>query len=133
MMPRRSALRDEGAEPPPGAGPPHHDRRKAASASRSSSLAESIIGLFNTEVIRKNGPWRSLDDVEMATLTWVHWFNQTRLLEAIGDPPPAEFQHADYAAPAEPQQGAGTQPLTSSEIPARFTPHRTCVVCAALP
>jgi transposase InsO family protein len=58
----------------------------------------STLGLFKTEVIRRQGPWRGLEDVEMATLTWVHWFNHERLLEPLGDIPPAEYEHAYYAA-----------------------------------
>ena len=49
------------------------------------ALAETINGLYKTEVIHKNGPWRGLDDVEQATLTWVDWFNNRRLLQPIGD------------------------------------------------
>lgn len=56
------------------------------------ALAETINGLYKTEVIRRKGPWRSLEDVEFATLEWVHWFNNSRLLEPIGDIPPAEFE-----------------------------------------
>ena len=56
------------------------------------ALAETINGLFKTEVIRKRGPWRSIDDVEFATLEWVDWFNNRRLLEPIGDIPPVEFE-----------------------------------------
>lgn len=56
------------------------------------ALAESVIGLFKTEVIRHAGPWRSLDDVEYATLEWVAWFNTCRLLEPLGYLPPAEFE-----------------------------------------
>ena len=48
------------------------------------ALAESIIGLFKTEVIQRKGPWRHLEAVEFATLTWVDWFNTRRLLEPIG-------------------------------------------------
>ena len=48
------------------------------------ALAESVIGLFKTEVIRRKGPWRALEAVEFATLTWVDWFNHRRLLEPIG-------------------------------------------------
>jgi putative transposase len=48
------------------------------------ALAESVIGLFKTEVIRRKGPWRTLEAVEFATLTWVDWFNHRRLLEPIG-------------------------------------------------
>ncbi len=53
------------------------------------ALAESIIGLFKTEMIRRLGPWRSLEAVEFATLDWVDWFNNRRLLEPIGNIPPA--------------------------------------------
>ena len=60
------------------------------------ALAESVIGLFKTEVIRRLGPWRSLDGVEFATLTWVDWFNTRRLLEPIGYVPPAEFEARYY-------------------------------------
>ena len=55
------------------------------------ALAESIIGLYKTEVIRRRGPWRSLEAVEFATLEWVDWFNHRRLLESIGYVPPAEL------------------------------------------
>jgi transposase InsO family protein len=58
------------------------------------ALAETIIGLFKTEVIYARGPWRSLDAVEYATLEWVDWFNHRRLLEPIGHVPPAEFEEA---------------------------------------
>ncbi len=60
------------------------------------ALAESVIGLFKTEVIRRNGPWRSLDAVEFATLDWVDWFNHRRLLEPIGYVPPAEYEARYY-------------------------------------
>lgn len=60
------------------------------------ALAESVIGLFKTEVIRRQGPWRSLEAVEFATLTWVDWFNTRRLLEPIGDVPPAEYEARYY-------------------------------------
>ncbi len=56
------------------------------------ALAETINGLYKTEVIHPNGPWRNMDDVEFATLTWVDWFNERRLLEPIGNVPPAEFE-----------------------------------------
>jgi len=58
------------------------------------ALAETIIGLFKTEVIHHRGPWRGLDDVEYATLEWVDWFNHRRLLEPIGHVPPAELEAA---------------------------------------
>jgi transposase InsO family protein len=56
------------------------------------ALAETIIGLYKTEVIHRRGPWRHLDAVEYATLEWVDWFNHRRLLEPIGNVPPAEFE-----------------------------------------
>ena len=58
------------------------------------ALAETIIGLYKTELIRRRGPWKGLDDVEYSTLEWVDWFNNRRLLEPIGDVPPAEFEAA---------------------------------------
>jgi len=60
------------------------------------AMAESVIGLFKTEVIQRLGPWRNLDTVEFATLTWVDWFNTRRLLEPIGYVPPAEYEAAYY-------------------------------------
>jgi transposase InsO family protein len=60
------------------------------------ALAESIIGLYKTEVIRQRGPWRGIDTVELATLEWVDWFNHRRLLEPIGDVPPAEKEDEYY-------------------------------------
>jgi putative transposase len=59
------------------------------------ALAESVIGLFKTEVIHRRGPWPSLDDVEYAVLEWVDWFNHRRLLEPLGHVPPAEHE-ANY-------------------------------------
>ena len=60
------------------------------------ALAESVIGLFKTEVIRRRGPWRHLEAVEFATLEWVDWFNNRRLLEPIGYVPPVEFEKMYY-------------------------------------
>lgn len=60
------------------------------------ALAESVIGLYKTEVIRHDGPWRGLEDVELATLEWVWWFNERRLLEPLGYLPPAEYEDAFY-------------------------------------
>ena len=56
------------------------------------ALAESIIGLYKTEVIRRRGPWRGPEDVEFATLEWVHWYNTQRLLEPIGNVAPVEYE-----------------------------------------
>ena len=60
------------------------------------ALAESVIGLFKTEVIRREGPWKGLDEVEFATLDWVSWYNDRRLFGPIGDIPPAEFEQMYY-------------------------------------
>jgi putative transposase len=59
-------------------------------------LAETINGLYKAEVIWRRGPWRSVEAVEYATLEWVDWFNNRRLLAPIGDVPPAEFEQAYY-------------------------------------
>jgi putative transposase len=60
------------------------------------ALAETVIGLFKTEVIRRCGPWKNLEAVEFATLAWVDWFNHRRLLEPIGYMPPAEYEARYY-------------------------------------
>ena len=70
------------------------------------ALAESVIGLFKTELINRGAPWRTAEQVEAATLHYVHWFNHHRLLEPIGNIPPAEAeanyhrQLAESAVPA---------------------------------
>jgi putative transposase len=66
------------------------------------ALAESVIGLFKTEVIQRKGPWRHLEAVEFATLHWVDWFNTRRLLEPIGYVPPAEYEAQYYERLREP-------------------------------
>jgi transposase InsO family protein len=71
------------------------------------AMAETIFGLFKAEVIWPNGPWRSLEEVEFATLEWVDWFNNKRLLEPIGDVPPAEFEAMYYERLESPALEAG--------------------------
>jgi putative transposase len=71
------------------------------------ALAETIIGLYKTEVIRRRGPWRNIDGVEYATLEWVDWFNNRRLLEPIGYVPPAEYEAAYYRSEQSPAERAG--------------------------
>ena len=84
-------LADAGIEPSVGSRGDSYDN----------ALAESIIGLFKTEVIQRKGPWRHLEAVEFATLEWVDWFNHRRLLEPIGYVPPAEYEaRYDERAPA---------------------------------
>jgi transposase InsO family protein len=65
------------------------------------ALAESIIGLFKSEVIRHQGPWRNVEDVEFATLEWVSWFNSKRLFEPLGNIPPEEFEELYHQVPTE--------------------------------
>ncbi len=62
------------------------------------ALAETINGLYKAEVIHRRGPWRNFEAVEYATLEWIHWFNHRRLLEPIGNIPPAEAEDQYYAA-----------------------------------
>lgn len=70
-----------------------------------------MIGLYKTEVIRRRGPWRNIEDVEFATLERVDWFNNRRLLERIGSTPPVEFEEAYYSGQRAPAMVAGlTQP-----------------------
>jgi putative transposase len=63
------------------------------------ALAESVIGLYKTELVRKQAPWKTIDDLEIATLTWVDWYNHRRLHSSIGNVPPAEFEALYYANP----------------------------------
>ena len=69
----------------------------AVGSSFDNALAETINGLYKTELIKKQGPWRSVDHVELATAEWVDWFNHRRLYEYCGDIPPAEMEAAHYA------------------------------------
>ena len=71
------------------------------------ALAESVIGLFKTEVIRQRGPWRNIDAVEFAVLEWVDWFNNRRLLEPLDYVPPAEYEVAFYSRQSTPAMVAG--------------------------
>ena len=77
------------------------------------AMAESFNGLFKWELIYRHGPWRGLDDVEFATMTYVDWFNHRRLFEAHGHIPPAEFE-----ANHNRQNGSGQQAETQTKQPA---------------
>jgi putative transposase len=79
----------------------------SAGDSYDNALAESVIGLFETEVIRKRGPWRGLEDVEFATLTWVDWFNNRRLHEPIGNIQPREYEEMWYSGQTAPAEVVG--------------------------
>jgi putative transposase len=70
------------------------------------ALAETINGLYKAEIIHRRGPWRSLEAVEFATLEWVDWFNNRRLLEPIGNIPPAEAEERYYAMLEQPAMAA---------------------------
>jgi transposase InsO family protein len=70
------------------------------------ALAETINGLYKAEVIHRRGPWRSFEAVEFATLEWVDWFNNRRLLEPIGNVPPAEAEERYYAMLEHPAMAA---------------------------
>jgi transposase InsO family protein len=90
-------LAEAGIEPSVGSGGDSYDN----------ALAESVIGLFKTEVIRRRGPWRGLEDVEFATLEWVSWYNTQRLLEPIGYVPPVEYEAHYYRSQPTLAMGAG--------------------------
>jgi putative transposase len=70
------------------------------------ALAETINGLYKAEAIHRRGPWRSFDAVEFATLEWVDWFNNRRLLEPIGNIPPPEAEEHYYATLDQPAMAA---------------------------
>jgi len=70
------------------------------------ALAETINGLYKAEVIHRRGPWRSFEAVEFATLEWANWFNHRRLLEPIGNIPPAEAEQRYYAMLEQPAMAA---------------------------
>ena len=69
----------------------------AVGSSYDNALAESINGLYKTEVIRRQGPWRDVNAVEIATARWVDWYNHRRLNEYAGDMPPAVLEQVHYA------------------------------------
>ncbi|WP_344690554.1 IS3 family transposase [Blastococcus jejuensis] len=77
--------------------------------SYNNAAAESLIGLYKTELIRRRGPWRGLDDVELATLEYVHWFSHRRLHGACGDIPPVEYEQQHY------RQNAALDTLKAAE------------------
>lgn len=82
-----------------GRGSPRSSKRSEGSLgtvgdSYDNALAETIIGLYKTEVVRRRGPWRNIDDVEYATLEWIDWFNRRRLFSSLGYVPPIEFEES---------------------------------------
>src|SRR3974390_986102 len=89
-------LKDAGVEPSVGSVGDSYDN----------ALAETVNGLYKAEVIHRRGPWRSFEAVEVATLEWVDWFNNRRLLEPIGNIPPAEAEQRYYAMLEQPAMAA---------------------------
>ena len=89
-------LADAGVEPSVGSVGDSYDN----------ALAETINGLYKAELIWRRGPWRNFEQVEFATLEWVDWFNNKRLLEPIGNIPPAEAEARYYAQIEEPAMAA---------------------------
>ena len=91
--------------------PPGPDAALQASIERLNAQAESLIGLYKTECVY--GPdsrgWDDVDELELATLSWVHWFNEDRLHGHCGDTPPAEYEAAFYAAQDTSPAGVGIQ------------------------
>jgi putative transposase len=73
------------------------------------AMAESVIGLYKTEVILRKGPWKNSEDVEFKTLDWVDWFNTRRLLEPIGYVPPVEYEAMYYQQQMAPVMVAGVK------------------------
>ena len=99
----------------------HQPSVGAVGASFDNALAETINGLYKTELIKKQGPWRSVDHVELATAEWVDWFNHRRLYEYCGDIPPAEMEAAHYAQ-TRPSRPLSCQTAESPDMPGRFKP-----------
>ena len=77
----------------------------AVGSSYDNALAETINGLYKTELIKPRKPWRTIEEVELATAEWVHWFNHRRLYEYCGDIPPAALKAVYYAKRRRPAAG----------------------------
>ena len=73
-------------------------------------MAESLIGLYKAECVRHDGPFRGVDDLELATLSWVHWFDNDRLHSAIGYRTPVEHENAYYPQNQPAQQSLPGEP-----------------------
>ncbi|GAA1311954.1 hypothetical protein GCM10009610_30260 [Pseudonocardia xinjiangensis] len=84
------------------------------------ALAESMIGLFKTELIKPGGPWKTVEQVEIATLEYIDWFNHRRLFETCGDIPPVELEAARTTVNTPPSPRPAIQPRRSPDKPGRF-------------
>jgi putative transposase len=82
-----------------------HLPHQAQLITRNNALAETINGLYKTELIKPRKPWQTIDEVELATAAWVDWFNHRRLYEYCGDIPPVELETAYYAQQPRPAAG----------------------------
>jgi putative transposase len=80
-------------------------RPRLAGQSYDNALAETINGLYKTELIKPRKPWRTVEEVEYATARWIEWFNHHRLYEYCGDIPPIEMEAAHYAQAQRPAAG----------------------------
>ena len=80
-------------------------RDRAQLTTRNNALAETINGLYKTELIKPRKPWRTIEEVELATAEWVDWFNHRRLYEYCGDIPPVDLEAAYYAQHRRPAAG----------------------------
>jgi len=77
----------------------------AVGSSYDNALAETINGLYKTELIKPRKPWRTIEEVELATAEWVDWFNYRRLYQYCGDIPPVDLEAAYYAQHRRPAAG----------------------------
>ena len=82
---------------------------RRSAARHNPRLQITVNGLYKTELIRQQGPWKSVDDVELATLSWVTWFNTVRLHGTLNDIPPSEYEAAHYVHHTETNQPVGIQ------------------------
>ena len=79
------------------------------------ALAESVIGLYKPECVRRDGPIRSVEDLELATASWVHWFNTQRLHSMIGNVPSVEYEQYHYAHQPTRDDPFSGEPIASTE------------------
>src|SRR3712207_9267860 len=86
------------------------------------AAAESLIGLYKSELIRRRGPWKGLIDVELATLEYVDWFNHRRLHGACGDIPPVEFEDLYYRSIAGLTEDRSEERRVGKECRSRWSP-----------
>jgi putative transposase len=97
----------------------------AVGSSYDNALAETINGLYKTELIRPRKPWRTIEEVELATAEWVDWFNHRRLYEYCGDIPPVDLEAAYYAQHPETSRRLSSHTRKSPDSPGRFIGTRT--------